>query len=988
MLPAPLSGEYTAVRALGGGGGEADLFVGRDARHEDRVVKLYRRGIRADRQVWDRLGDLAHPSLMRIERTGTADGRDFEVMPYLRGGTAAARMPMRTGDLVHVVRRLVGGVNQLHALGIVHRDIKPANMLFVDAGPQVVLADYGISRLLERARMTVAFTPGFAPPEHEVTPAYDWWSLGMSVLLLAAGADPFHGMTAPAVQQRLRESDMDLSRVPSLLRPLCRGLLQRDPDARWGSARVLDWADAYDRPTAPGIPPAPPPPAPTRREPPPAAPAGPAKTTAPAKTTTPAKTTAPAKTATPAKAAGPAKTAAPAKALPGKAVASAKAPAPAKTAGPAKTAASPKAAGPAKTTPPAKAPAPVRSAASTAPPGADGKGGHTLRYGSGTYTGAPGEPARLAQALRDDPQHALAALLPAGGGSPDLDALLGWQPLRAGRTPQERAALEAELRGSRSRWYKLNRLLLGLDPAGLPVLADRPLSQAALEGVCLEAADGNARAIEAVRELREEELLALLARFDRLKALGAAAAPWRRLVHQWTNDTVMANTPATVRFPRNEAVPPLLLLAALPGTTARRKLEVRAAAVTVPAQVEPWYQKLLDRMGGEKSSPGLVVRAVCAPLAAKQTPPPPKTAPKQPAKSPVKQPAQPPAKQPTQPAAKQPAKPPAKQPTQQETRRQETHRRDLEALRAGSRLTFGGHEYSTAAQLATTIRHDRKAVIQGFLVDWKGTTSKKELAFSWELLREWSARLARVADAQRPNWDAGFDGEFRLTDQPELAVLRLLRFLDPQGTPVLCGRPVAGPELIEACAAVVNGAAGASHQDRKHVLEVLKPGVLETLARFPSLAGSLYGVQAGLRKLENRYASYPEMKKLRQVASDQVFRIPGRAAMLLAAIGEPAADRLRTLAERTALAKDPEVTGLVAHMGGPDSPGGLAMRAVYTRRAVRAYQYWQEESRQWQLDGGPRSGRPKPVKPPLPPPDSLLIRARLGLRALTKVEDE
>lgn len=151
LLPSPLDASYQCVRPLHAVSGQADLFEVRDRAQRPRVVKIYRFGTRADRQVWDRLKYLDHPALMRILDKGTlADGRDYEVMPYMAGGTGEDRPAMAADDLSGLLRRLSSGINQLHLSEIVHRDIKPANLLFTDrAGTDAVLADYGISRVLD-----------------------------------------------------------------------------------------------------------------------------------------------------------------------------------------------------------------------------------------------------------------------------------------------------------------------------------------------------------------------------------------------------------------------------------------------------------------------------------------------------------------------------------------------------------------------------------------------------------------------------------------------------------------------------------------------------------------------------------------------------------------------------------------------------------------------------------------------------------------------
>ncbi|MFD6414814.1 serine/threonine-protein kinase [Streptomyces sp. NPDC060194] len=248
-LPSPLDADYTLLRPLPAAGGQADLYEVRDRAGRARVVKVYRFGTRADRQVWDRLRYLDHPALMRIlDKGGLPDGRDYEVMPFMSGGTGEDRSRMAPDDLAGLLRRLASGINQLHLSEIVHRDIKPANLLFADrTGSDAVLADYGISRVLDAGAHTRWMTHGYAPPEAydggRATPAYDWWALGMTVLRLATGRGPFEGLPDGRVIDLVRSADVPLDGLDPGLAPLVRGLLSRDPAARWDRERVVDWLD-------------------------------------------------------------------------------------------------------------------------------------------------------------------------------------------------------------------------------------------------------------------------------------------------------------------------------------------------------------------------------------------------------------------------------------------------------------------------------------------------------------------------------------------------------------------------------------------------------------------------------------------------------------------------------------------------------------------------------------------------------------------------
>ncbi|GAA3814116.1 hypothetical protein GCM10022403_054650 [Streptomyces coacervatus] len=282
-LPEPLADAFPAGAELIGQGGEADVFRARDADGVLRAVKLYRRGLRADRTVWERLERLRHHAIVQVAGQGSAaDGRDYEVLEYLGGGALAERLhsgPLAAAQLVSLVRQLTGGVNCLHAAGIIHRDLKPANLLYRDPGSDsaVVIADFGISRDRERAHRTTSMTLAYAPPEFvlegESSEAYDWWALGMIVREAATGTPPFAGLSEHGIRQALDRGAVPLEQVPGDRLPaLCAGLLQTDPARRWRGREVLEWLDGRDTQTPPSRSARS---APTRREAEPVRPPGP-----------------------------------------------------------------------------------------------------------------------------------------------------------------------------------------------------------------------------------------------------------------------------------------------------------------------------------------------------------------------------------------------------------------------------------------------------------------------------------------------------------------------------------------------------------------------------------------------------------------------------------------------------------------------------------------------------------------------------------------
>ncbi|HEX2315825.1 MAG TPA: serine/threonine-protein kinase, partial [Thermomonospora sp.] len=270
-LPAVLADRFTVAGELPVQGAESDLLLVRDAAGTPYVVKVFRRGYAADRDVWAKLPALDSPHIVRILETGHADGRDYELSEYAPAGNLRALMtgPLPEDTVAAVVAQLADGLDTLHRAGIVHRDLKPENILVTATDPvTVAIADFGLSKVLEQSVVFASSsrTLAYAAPESlsgQVSPARDWWSLGMIARELATGRPPFAGLSETVVVDHLATRPIDNSDVADpRLRLLCQGLLARDPRQRWGAAQVARWLDgesppvAAERPAAPAPAPA------------------------------------------------------------------------------------------------------------------------------------------------------------------------------------------------------------------------------------------------------------------------------------------------------------------------------------------------------------------------------------------------------------------------------------------------------------------------------------------------------------------------------------------------------------------------------------------------------------------------------------------------------------------------------------------------------------------------------------------------------------
>jgi serine/threonine protein kinase len=251
-LPSALAANFAIERVLPAGGAEAELMLLKGHKTGVRVMaKLYRPGIAPKGQVLERVAGVAHAHVVRLLAHGVSDGTAYEVMEYCAGGSL--RDLMRAGtptpaQLTDILREIAEAVAALHDCQVIHRDLKPENVLVRRSEPlDLVLTDFGIASLQDATQLFTgtARTARYAAPEAMtgvLDAAADYWSLGIILVELLAGAHPFAGLSDAVVAHRLATGVVDTDAlVDPAWRRLCRGLLQRDPRQRWGIDEIRRW---------------------------------------------------------------------------------------------------------------------------------------------------------------------------------------------------------------------------------------------------------------------------------------------------------------------------------------------------------------------------------------------------------------------------------------------------------------------------------------------------------------------------------------------------------------------------------------------------------------------------------------------------------------------------------------------------------------------------------------------------------------------------
>lgn len=253
--------EFSILSPMPGNSGESELFlVERDGRRF--VLKYYFPRIQPRPDIVESLAGLRHPHIASPVEYGVLAGRFFEVLEYAEGGSLLSRMPVRDPEALRLIAsQVVEALAYCHARGIIHRDIKPENILLSHpSGWNIVVTDFGIATMLRgdltRHLTSQAFTFGYAAPELYgyggrvyVGKEVDYYALGMTLIHLWEGRNPFEGLSGYAISNLTTTGNIRIPRdLPPELSALVRGLTALDYRSRWGRDEVEAWCAGREMP--------------------------------------------------------------------------------------------------------------------------------------------------------------------------------------------------------------------------------------------------------------------------------------------------------------------------------------------------------------------------------------------------------------------------------------------------------------------------------------------------------------------------------------------------------------------------------------------------------------------------------------------------------------------------------------------------------------------------------------------------------------------
>ena len=146
-------------------------------------------------------------------------------------------------EAMDLLAQILDGLHYLHdEVGIVHRDIKPENFLLYNNGNRniIKLIDFGFATYCKNGETMneQLGTPQYAAPEifdqKPYTNKVDMWSTGVVLYNMIKGTQPFSNKDIENVKDQVLHKDIDYRGFKNnILKELCEGLLERDPDKRF-----------------------------------------------------------------------------------------------------------------------------------------------------------------------------------------------------------------------------------------------------------------------------------------------------------------------------------------------------------------------------------------------------------------------------------------------------------------------------------------------------------------------------------------------------------------------------------------------------------------------------------------------------------------------------------------------------------------------------------------------------------------------------------
>eukprot|EP01090_Pellita_catalonica_P016576 TRINITY_DN477_c0_g2_i5.p1 TRINITY_DN477_c0_g2~~TRINITY_DN477_c0_g2_i5.p1 ORF type:complete len:986 (+),score=130.85 TRINITY_DN477_c0_g2_i5:2894-5851(+) len=239
---------YTIIEPIEISGATKECFLVKDTNEKHFFLTYYHENSEPDKTIYDVLHRADVDHIARLVKTGYWNNRFFEVSEHIQGGSLNDLGYIKENRLETLVNEIGRALRDFSEAGFRHRNLCPKNILIRDNETfDLVIIDYSSARLSDYDLDTdtpIQLTRYTAPEAiiGGVSPASDWWSLGMIVLEQITKGAFFENINDKAFMIHLVTRGVQIPEsIDERILLLLKGLLCRDPLKRWRWEQVEKW---------------------------------------------------------------------------------------------------------------------------------------------------------------------------------------------------------------------------------------------------------------------------------------------------------------------------------------------------------------------------------------------------------------------------------------------------------------------------------------------------------------------------------------------------------------------------------------------------------------------------------------------------------------------------------------------------------------------------------------------------------------------------
>lgn len=231
--------KYCFIKELGEGGfGRVFLAIEKVSGREVAIKQLINVDDKDQEDIIHEIEIISkfnHQNIVTYYHNFWEDGQLFVVMEYCAGGTLRDKINdgnISSSTILRWFQTLTSCLRTIHKMGIMHHDIKPDNILFSKNGT-IKISDFGVAdkNLGTRSYMSPEslFYGGIAAKD----PRIDIYALGVTLLELLTGVNPFSKLSRNEILAKHQGSDFSIQTLPNWQQELILKSINKVPELRF-----------------------------------------------------------------------------------------------------------------------------------------------------------------------------------------------------------------------------------------------------------------------------------------------------------------------------------------------------------------------------------------------------------------------------------------------------------------------------------------------------------------------------------------------------------------------------------------------------------------------------------------------------------------------------------------------------------------------------------------------------------------------------------